>query len=124
MVFKARNCDICDIIYDQTFNNSSHRKLETIQHNGKLVITGTIRDSSKEIIYWEVSLETLQQTTWFRKLCCMFKKLRNQFLRYLFNKYPPPPPLPSSENRSHSLTNSSNLAIFKVKHGMIFFLHQ
>ena len=35
-----------DIIYDQTFNRSFHRKLESIQYSACLVITGTIRGTS------------------------------------------------------------------------------
>ena len=83
-VCKARNGDIGDIIYDQNFNNSSHHKLEMIQYNAASAITGTIRGTSKEKNYREANLETLQQTRWFRKLCCMF-----QSPCYLFKKSPP-----------------------------------
>ena len=53
--------DYGDMIYDQTFNMSFQQKMETIQYNAALVITGAIRGSSREKIYQELDLETLQQ---------------------------------------------------------------
>ena len=50
-----------DILYDQTFNNSFHEKLESIQYNAALAITGAIRGSSIEILYQELGFESLQQ---------------------------------------------------------------
>ena len=38
-------------LYDQTYNSSLHEKLESIQCNAFLVLTGAIMDSSKEKIY-------------------------------------------------------------------------
>ena len=40
---------------------SFQQKIETIQYNTALAITDTIRGSSKEKIYQELGLETLQQ---------------------------------------------------------------
>ena len=37
--------DCGDILYDQTFNNSFHERLESIQSNATLSITGAIRGS-------------------------------------------------------------------------------
>ena len=37
-----------DIIYDQTYNTSFHQRLESLQYNAALVITGAIRGTSKE----------------------------------------------------------------------------
>ena len=47
-----------DIICDKAFNESSHAKLESLQHNGTQVITGSIRGSSTENIYEELELES------------------------------------------------------------------
>ena len=47
------------VIYDQTFNMSLQQKMETIQHNAALAITGAIRGSSREELYQELGLETL-----------------------------------------------------------------
>ena len=43
--------DYGDIIYDQAFNNSFHRKIEFLQYNAALAITGAIRGTSREKIY-------------------------------------------------------------------------
>ena len=61
--------DYGDVIYDQHYNNSFHQKLESIQYNAALAITGAIRASSKEKLYQELGLESLKQRRWFRKLC-------------------------------------------------------
>ena len=43
--FIRPHLDYIDILYDQTFNNSFHERLESIQYNAALAITGTIRGS-------------------------------------------------------------------------------
>ena len=43
--FIRLHLDYIDILYDQTFNNSFHERLESIQYNAALAITGTIRGS-------------------------------------------------------------------------------
>ena len=42
------------------FNNSVHRKLESIQYNAALAITGAMRGSSREKNYQELGFESLQ----------------------------------------------------------------
>ena len=37
-----------------------HHKLESIQYNAQLAITGVIRGTSKEMFYQELGLESLQ----------------------------------------------------------------
>ena len=39
------------IIYEQAFNSSFHEKLESIQYNASLAITGAIRGTSREKLY-------------------------------------------------------------------------
>ena len=76
------------MIYDQTFNMSFQQKMETIQYNAALAITGAIRGSSREKLYQELGLETLQQRCWYRKLCCFYKILKSQSLKYLYSIIP------------------------------------
>ena len=68
--FIRPNLDYGDIIFDQIFNMSFLQKMETIQYNAALAITGTIRGSPREKLYQELDLETLQQRRWYRKRCC------------------------------------------------------
>ena len=41
--FIRPHVDYRDIIYDQTYNESFHQKMESIQYNATLAITGAIR---------------------------------------------------------------------------------
>ena len=80
--------DYGDVIYDQSFNNTFHQKMESIQYNAALAITGAIRGSSREKLYQEQGLESLQQRRWYRKLCYFFKLIKNESPKYLFNNIP------------------------------------
>ena len=62
--FIRPHLDYGDMIYDQTFNMLFQQKMETIQYNAALAITGTIRGFSTEKLYQELGLETLQQRRW------------------------------------------------------------
>ena len=41
------------------FNNSFHERLEPIQYNAALAVTGAIRGSSKEKLYQKLGFESL-----------------------------------------------------------------
>ena len=75
--FIRPNLDYGDVIYDQHYNNSFHQKLESIQYNAALAITGAIRVSSREKLYKELGLASLQQQRWFRKLGHFFRIIKN-----------------------------------------------
>ena len=60
--------DYADTIYDQAYNSAFPDKLESIQYNACLAITGAIRGTSIEKIYLELGLESLKSRRWFRKL--------------------------------------------------------
>ena len=51
--------DYADIIYDQAYNSIFHDKLESVQYNACLAITGTIRGTSAKKLYLELGLESL-----------------------------------------------------------------
>ena len=57
-----------DALYDQTFNNSFCAKMKSIQYNACLAITGTIRGTSRQKIFQELSLKSLQLRRWYRKI--------------------------------------------------------
>ena len=48
--------DYGDMIFDQSFNMLFQQKMERIQYNSALAITGAIRGSSKEKLYQELGL--------------------------------------------------------------------
>ena len=71
--------DYGDIIYDQPNNENFCNKLETVQYNDALAITGSIKGTSKVKLYKELSLESL-------KCLCYFYKIKTFRLpSYLFN---------------------------------------
>ena len=80
--------DYGDIIYEQVFNSSFHEKLESIQYNASLVITGAIRGTSREKLYNELGFESLHARRWYRKLCYFYKFYVFQQPEYLFNLIP------------------------------------
>ena len=59
--FIRPHLDYGDIIYDQAYNTSFHQTLDSIQYNTTLAITGTIRGTSKEKLYDELGLKTLEK---------------------------------------------------------------
>ena len=63
--FIRPHLDYGDIIYDQAYNVLFHQKLEQIQYNAALAITGAIRGTSREKLYHELGLESLEQRKWY-----------------------------------------------------------
>ena len=64
---------------------------------------------SKEKIYHELGLESLEKRRWYRKLCCFYKIFRSQSPQYLFNIIP-------TFVRPYNTRNADNIPQFKVKH--------
>ena len=80
--------DFADVAYDQARNSSFHEKLESIQYNACMAITGAIRGTSSEKLYQELGLESLKSRRWFRKLCHFYKILNERSPPYLFDLIP------------------------------------
>ena len=100
--FIRPNLDYGDIIYHQAYNAS-------FQYNAALAITGAIRGTSKEKLFEELGLETLQHRRWCRKLCCFYKILNDRSPKYIFNIIP-------KLTRPYSTRNANNIPHFKVQH--------
>ena len=49
--FIRPDLDYSDVVYDQPSNNAFSNKLETVQYNAALEITGAIKDTSREKLY-------------------------------------------------------------------------
>ena len=65
--FIRRHLDYGDIIYDKAFNESFHAKLESLQYNATLAITGAIKGSK---------IKTLVQKNEF--FCIKFSKVNHR----------------------------------------------
>ena len=59
-------------------------KLESIQYDAYLAITGAMRGSSKGKIYEELGLQPLQLQCWFRELKTFYKIFKSKSSSYLF----------------------------------------
>ena len=107
--FIRSHLDYGDIIYDRACNTSFHQNIESIQYNAALAITGAVRGTSREKLYQELGFESLQQRRWYRKLCCLFKIIKNQSPSYLFQLVPSP-------NIRYFSRNSENIPQLRTKH--------
>ena len=67
---------------------SFHQKLELLQYNACLAITGAIRGTSREKLYEKLGLESLQLRRWFRKLSVFYKLFDSEHPNYLFKLIP------------------------------------
>ena len=105
--FIRPHLDYGDIIYDQAYNASFHQKLELLQYNACLAITGAIRGTSREKLYEELGLESLQLRRWFRKLSCFYKLFKSKHPHYLFKLIP-------SRSSSYITRNIHNIPFFKT----------
>ena len=59
---------IGDTIYDNPVNESLINKLEKVQYQACLAITGAIQGTSRESLYKELITESLQSRQWYRKM--------------------------------------------------------
>ena len=101
-----------DILYGQAFNNSFHAKMESIQYNACLAITGAIRGISREKILEELGLESLQLRLWYRKLCLFYKVFKNEHPKYLFNLIP-------VRSTPYATRTVGNIPVIKTKHNFL-----
>ena len=106
-LFARPHLDYGDIIYDQTFNESFHQRIESIQYNAAIAITGAIRGTSSEKLYQELGLESLRSRRWLRKLCLFYKIYKNKSPSYLYNLIPDRMKFYST--RSSQIDNTSNI---------------
>ena len=107
--FIRPHLDYGDIIYDQAYNLSFHQKLESIQYNAALALTGAIRGSSREKLYQELGLESLQLRRWYRKLCCFHKIYNKQAPGYLSELIP-------TRNEVYQIRHLANIPSLIFKH--------
>ena len=81
----------------------------SIQYNACLPITGDIRGTSREKIYRELGLESLQLRRCYRKLCLFYKGFKNEHSKYLFHLIP-------VRCTSYATRTESNVPLIKAKH--------
>ena len=103
--FVRPHLDYGDIIYDNPENETLINKLEKVQYQACLAITGAFQGTSRESLYRKLGLECLQTRRWYRKMIFFYKILNGLAPKYLFDI------LPVSKNRHYSFRNQSNLEL-------------
>ena len=71
--FVRPHLDYGDIVYDNPCNDIFKQKIESVQYNAALAITGAIRGTSRDKLYMELGLESLSDRRWYRKLSFFHK---------------------------------------------------
>ena len=80
--------DYGDIVYDQTSNDVFSDKLESVQYNSALAITGAMKGTSREKLYQRLGLEYLQQRRCMRRLCLFYKVVSTKLPAYIYDFIP------------------------------------
>ena len=96
------------IIYDNPGNSSFIDRLESIQYNAALAITGCIRGTSKYKLYNELGFESLEDRRWCRRLV-LFYKIEKGFAPKYLSDYLPKQFFSSYSFRSRPVTRSFNV---------------
>ena len=91
-IFKAHvrpHLDYGDIVYDCPGNANFAEKLEKIQYNACLAITGCFRGTSRAKLYRELGLESLADRRFIRRLVFFYKIVNGLAPSYLSDILPP-----------------------------------
>ena len=67
--------DYGDVVYDYPGNASFMQKLESVQYNASLAITGCFRGTSRDKLYSELGLESLVDRRFYRRLIAFYNFL-------------------------------------------------
>ena len=84
--FVSPNLDYADMIYDKPFDESFKTKIEMIQYWAAFLITGATKGTSRDRLYQEIGLESLEDRRWSRKLF-FFHKIVNRLLPSYLQSY-------------------------------------
>ena len=80
--------DYGDIIYDKPNVQNFINRVESVQYNAALAITGAIRGTSQERIYNELGIESLEKRRWYRRMCLFWKIINGLTPSYLKDSLP------------------------------------
>ena len=78
--------DYTDTMYENPLTESFTDKLEMVQYDAALVITGAIKGTSRDRMYRELGLESLAERRWSRKIF-FFCKIINGLLPVYLQSY-------------------------------------
>ena len=81
--------DYNDVIYDQPNNFRLSDKVEAVQYNATLAITGAIKRTSKEKLHLGLGHKPLKNRRWLRRLSHLYKIILTNLPPYLYELIPP-----------------------------------
>ena len=81
--FIRPHLDYGDIIYHQPNNGSLCQKIESIQYQAALAITGAIHGTSLTKLYNKLGIESMKPRQWFRRFYYFFKIKSSGLPQYL-----------------------------------------
>ena len=90
-IFKAiirPHLDYRYVVYDYPGNASFMQKLESVQFNASLAITGCFRGTSRDKLYSELGLERLADRQFYRRLIAFYKIVNKKAPQYLIDYLP------------------------------------
>ena len=87
--FIRLHLDYGDVIYHLPNLSSLDNKIESVQHNEVLAVTGAIRETSQKKLYLELGFESLKDKRWLRRLCYLYKTVSTKQPTYFYNLVPP-----------------------------------
>lgn len=87
--FVRPHLDYGDIIYDRPGNFTFIQRVESVQYNACLAITGCFRGTSRDKLYSELGLESLADRRFIRKLIYFYKICNGLAPTYLSSYLPP-----------------------------------
>ena len=76
------------MVYDRVSIELFHQSLESFQYSNEIAITEAIKGTSSEKLFQELSLKTLKSRHWLRKLCLLYKLIKEKSPGYLFQLIP------------------------------------
>ena len=86
--FIKPHLDYGNVIYNQPNLSSLANKIESVQYNAALAITGAIRGAFKEKLYQDIGFESLKDRAWLRRLCYLYKIVNTKQLAYVYDLIP------------------------------------
>ena len=101
-----------DVIYDEAYNETFRQKLESIQCLCSQL--GATRGLSREKLYQELSLESLERRLWYRKPFLFYKISKENKLVYFFN-------LIATKISNNNTRSADKISLFHTKYNEIFF---
>ena len=80
--------DYGDVVYDYPGNASFMQKIESVQYNISLAITGCFRGTLRDKLYSELGLEILADRRFYRRLIAFYKIINKKAPQYLIDYLP------------------------------------